>query len=110
MIVQFLSPTVEMSSVWVGIIHSDNDNSDSPAFAFEGTEAEMRAFVKTNYKKEDGNTTVGIEDDNFDPNPHGGFSIYDLNAYEHLHVYKFDELQKLQSGGKRKRRQTRRRR
>jgi hypothetical protein len=92
---------------FTGIIHDDNSGEDSPAFLFEGSEAQMRSFVKERFQKQEGNSMVAITDSEFYPQK-WGFSIYDLDAYRHLHIYRYETLSHERSRGGRRKRSTRR--
>lgn len=97
------------SYIWVGVIHNDDDSQNRPSFAFQGTETELRTFVKNKFTMKYGNEQHAIEDDDFYENEYR-MVIYDLNKYDDLHIFKFDELQTpAHSGGSHRRRKTRNR-
>jgi hypothetical protein len=95
---------------WVGIIQDDDDSSTRPAELFEGSEEQMRTFIKSRYKRQLGDTVGDIEDDDFAPRE-WGFAVFDLTKYTHLYIYGFErKYTSAAVGGKRRKRSTRRRR
>ena len=94
---------------WVGIIQDDDDSSTRPAELFEGSEEQMRAFIKSRYRRQLAGAAAEIADDDFAPRE-WGFAIFDLTKYTHLYIYRFErKYNSAGSGGKRRKRHTRRR-
>lgn len=104
--------TTAAGPYWVGILQDDDDSSTRPAEIFEGSEEQMRAFIKSRYKRQLGNVVGDIEDADFAPRE-WGFAIFDLTKYLHLYIYRFERKHTSHEGGrmaKRGRRSTRRHR
>jgi hypothetical protein len=93
---------------WALIIHDEGASENKPTFLFEGSEDQMREFVKSQYKKREGDSMIALKDDDFSKQPRG-VSIYDVDVSMHLHIYRYETKVSAHSGGRR-RRQSRRRR
>ena len=110
-IVEFRMSAATGSYYWVGIIQDDDDSSTRPAELFEGSEEQMRTFIKSRYRRQLGGDAAEIKDIDFTPRE-WGFAVFDLTKYLHLYIYKFEQKYNAPPphGGKRRKRSTRRNR